>query len=252
MIKIQAICRRFLARSEVAEMLGAVILLQCTARGFLAKLSATVRKNEHVAAKRLQRFFLMIKREVDREIKAAKKRRKAKRKGRKAMIEDAQEDIMLENIWRSTVDSMQDMSEAVRLAQDAVTRELGSRFTYEKKSCRPNSSHSRRAPVACPSQDNEPSEPNPRQLEDDEARTRKSMTTGELMLSIMTPEWVRNAAASYSFRIPPSRITTFSRDEMEQDLCLEEAWIDTEISQAKGYRHKTGHRSQLHSQRMEV
>jgi hypothetical protein len=250
-VKIQAICRRYLARSEVAEMLGAVILLQSTARGFLAKRNAVMRKQEHIAAVRIQRFFLMIKREVDREIKAAKKRRKAKRKSRKVTIEDAQEDAMLETIWRSTVESMRDTSEAVRLAQDAVAGELRSRGTYEKQS-RASSSSSRQLPVARAVRDKEPLETNPRRKTHDEAPVRKTMTTGELMLSMMTPDWVRNAAASYNFKIPPSRLANFSRDEMEQDLCLEEAWIDTEISQAKGYRHKTSHRSQLRAQRMEV
>jgi hypothetical protein len=249
MVKIQSICRRYIARSDVAEMLGAVILLQSTARGFLAKKITVLRKREHDAARRIQRFFLVIKREVDREVKAAKRRRKAKKMSRKTIIEDAEEDVLLENIWRSTVDSMQDATDAVRLPQDAGEKELRSRCVNEKARRRLS-----RPALSSPSSDKEVSELNKHQFTREEDRARKYLTTGEIMLSMMTPDWVRSAAANYQFRIPPSRATTSSRDEFDQDLCLEEAWIDTEINHTKAYNQKTSKRSEMRptSKRMEV
>jgi hypothetical protein len=45
----------------------------------------------------------------------------------------------------------------------------------------------------------------------------------------------------------------FSRDEIDQDFCLEEAWIDTEINHAKECRHKKSKRRQARPSRtMEV
>jgi hypothetical protein len=42
---------------------------------------------------------------------------------------------------------------------------------------------------------------------------------------------------------PKSRLATWSRTEMEVDLHLEEAWIDTEIQQARHRRQKEKHSS---------
>ena len=270
-IRIQTISRRYLARSEVAEMLGAVILLQCTARGFLAKRrikfsqlhltsdpeEKAIQMQQDAAARKIQRFLLLIKREVDREIQAAKKRRKAKKKIRKTHSTDADDDL-LEKVWQSTVDTMEDAPEAIRRARDAVAREL--------KSGRQSNVSAKKGGIVGPRTfprvpTGQTTSAELRQAQDidsplptkDQTAATRSMTPGELMLSMMTPSWVRNAAASYQFRIPPSRMATFSRDEMDQDFCLEEAWIDAEISHAKQNRQKKNKRRQARPQRtMEV
>jgi IQ calmodulin-binding motif len=237
--KIQSVCRRYLARSEVAEMLGAVILMQCTVRVYLAKSRAKQRGN---SALRIQKFFLMVKQEVDREIEAAKKRRKAKKKCRKTLIIEEEEDRLLENIWQTTVDSMQDQYDAARKAHVARTGGKGATRRKVNASIDRRGSEANVSPPEGVQLRNPCRERNAKgRVGQSKSRGSEGLSTGELVLSMMTPDWVRNAAANYQFRIPSSRMTSVSRDELDQDKCLEEAWIDTEFSQAQAINNQSAH-----------
>lgn len=134
--RIQALVRAKLARESFNLKIGCVILIQATARGFLAK--RVVKKNlinevvvaskaqelrhrnsakriqfwwrivldwmkEKKAALTIERFFIFVKAEVDREICRRERKRLSKEKKRKKKFRDS-EDRILENAWLKTVD----------------------------------------------------------------------------------------------------------------------------------------------------
>jgi hypothetical protein len=134
--RIQALMRRQLAKRQCNLRLGCVILIQATARRCLAKKVITGMAVEQVliasraeelrernSAKRLQfwwrivldwnkekkaaltieRFFIFVKDEVDREIRRREMKRLAKEKKRRECRRQS-EDNLLEKVWSNTVD----------------------------------------------------------------------------------------------------------------------------------------------------
>jgi hypothetical protein len=334
-IQIQAIIRRWLARTAAAEKLGAIILLQSLARGFLGRRSArerrlimlfvrsvasikaesvsttktlrkvaipkkgsqnasimSIRTNREIAAARtIQRFFLMVKAAVDREIRRThtKKRRKNKLQSYHAnrkMIEDADDEV-LENIWVSTVDSeslklchvprtkcssnqrrpvMKERNgdSLIRLinscARGRVSPSLGRESpasTIGRSSSALRAHQQRVGPIrpvdSFASLGNSCAHGRASPLHGRQSSRRSSR--GGRPPSRGVDVGSESPGNVFCFRIPPSRFATLSRSEIDQDYSLEEAWIDTEIQDAKERRmserkQKTiYHRPSSHSDR---
>jgi hypothetical protein len=101
--------RGYSTRQKCWHALGSVILIQAFSCGWIAQphlnvlrtAALQIGKDRDYAARVVQRFFSMVKEEVDRLFREEKKRCKAKRKAKKRR--DELEESLLENVWKSTI-----------------------------------------------------------------------------------------------------------------------------------------------------
>ena len=256
-VRIQTKFRVWNARETFVEFVGAVIVVQSMFRATMARkelkqrqfidmlcnqaskadaektndneasvndwevIIARQREVDH-AARKIQRFFLFVKAEVDREVQQEKKRRR-KRKHKKHRKKDTsldREDDLLENIWRRTIDGPSDYGDRrIRRAEKAVAREL-----------RTSRSLTHQRPMKGVDLNQKPSSRS--RLPPEYRNSRRQTPTALLQTSSMISRDDRH-------HIPPSRLATLSRSEMDDDFDLEEAWIDAEINSArKRLQHK--------------
>jgi len=287
-IRLQAAARRFLARTEAAEKLGSTILLQSVMRGCFARVEArrrrlifmfvktadtydssgkTAHEEAHqcrlkqldTAARTIQRFFLMVKEEVDREIKAAKKRRKARKKYKKRVSSVDADDDVLEVVWQATVDSQDIMAPGIiRRARNAAAHELS--VPSFSSNCSPSFNTRSKTPrngedeIFCLnsmhstlSTAGRPNFPSPRRTS-----SYRPPPSPPANHPFGNPE-LRTTGSYRPPRFPqtpPSRFATLSRDELEEDFYLEEAWIDTEIHHAKERRRLESNKKRRQQQRV--
>jgi hypothetical protein len=158
-------------------------------------------REQYEAARTIQRFFLMVKAMVDREIRAEKKRRKRKKMYKKFHT-PAMEDALLETIWTNTVETP-----------------------------RRSGSTSKRPSVPRPQSENAPSDAVPPR------RGRSSRRLSQLASEVSKDLDMDDAsvtshhtAGSSIYHVAPPRRSTLSRKDLDEDIALEEAWIDTEIN----------------------
>jgi len=230
-VQIQAQYRSHRTRCAFQDLIEAIIVVQSVIRGFLGKLSASKIRDLEIsaaqsdftvtipeeceedivtramrvdnAARTLQRFFLWVKAEVDREVRNAKKRKKSRRKQRHHKSDD--QDRLLETVWASSFDFG---SEKIRQAEAAAAYEL-------------SSPRSRSNGV------------------DRNARVPELYKTFPETLLFQSKkvddDRVSDISSTVHNRIPRPR-REFSRSQRDDDFDLEEAWIDTEIVNAKERR----------------
>mmetsp|Transcript_107304 Transcript_107304/g.160500 ORF Transcript_107304/g.160500 Transcript_107304/m.160500 type:complete len:2227 (-) Transcript_107304:72-6752(-) len=136
-VKIQSQMRGVLARQKSSLKLGCAIIIQATLRQYLAKkrVDAIVQENAAVAAaaqelrernacKRIQfwwrivldwtrekkaaltieRFFIHVRAEVDREIQELERKKSMKKEKRKKTKKKDADDKLLESVWHNTLD----------------------------------------------------------------------------------------------------------------------------------------------------
>jgi IQ calmodulin-binding motif len=294
-IQIQAITRGFMARTTFLEQRGAACMLQCFVRVAMAKEELARRhfivslvksaksaskgfkrkvtkhresgknwetvvneqKKIDLAARTIQRFFAMVKREVDREVRAEKKRRR-RRKMKKADVhgQDVVDDDLLENVWEKTMKTPPDIRPAV------IVRAVPS---ISRKGSMNSRAHS---PPALPGRGSMSSLPTNgvevsitgRPLQNDSSRPpsrpreeRTSSRSRSLVHSNSNTEraktkirqardddTARSEASDSSVgyyqhlltTTPPSRMA-LSRHEVEVDFELETAFLDAQIHSAK-------------------
>jgi IQ calmodulin-binding motif len=253
-IEIQAVVRGWIAQRRLRRLreraviqIRSAIKIKNFVLDYLAKrrlYEATVAKSKEVdrAAITIQRFFLMVKAEVDREIRAEKRRRKARKKQKKR--KDVLDDKVLESVWRKTMEEDVLGSENLRRASGAAAYALATK--------------PRRSSSDVESKVNEESTVKKSiGLGLNSIRTVTGQILGVLQLTrtsvrlddddnmkaIPQPSMQRQAP-------PKSRLATLSQSEMEDDLNLEEAWIDSKILNAKQRRRaekrsskRSGHRN---------
>lgn len=151
--RIQALIRGKLARETFNLKLGCAILIQAASRGFLAKTSmkkivinradvasAAQGLRQRNSAKRIQfwwrivldwtkeknaaltieRFFVFVKAEVDREIRRRERKSLSKEKKRKKKHRES-EDQLLEKVWLNTVDESSTIASIISSAPAAKT-----------------------------------------------------------------------------------------------------------------------------------
>jgi hypothetical protein len=242
-IKIQRQSRRFFAEMKYLEVIGSVIVVQTVARRYLAwkecrnrrvlkrvfeqarsiiagdnpDFEVLMRQQEREnAARKIQRFFLWVKSEVDREIRHQEKRlqrRKLKRRQKRSKRDD-EEDALLENVFRNVAASPANMSrppgqstphDFVKALNDphmiAVPEEYrGVAFIRQGQSTKHLGTKSKQS----------------------------GHEDGETVSS--------EVSSTYYYKMPPPRVHRLKRSELDEDFCLEEAWIDTEIQNARERR----------------
>ncbi len=297
-ITIQAMARRYFCRLEhhkrmLDAMLVAVAVEEAKTRNAALTIQEwwlTIREIErrNTASIVIQRFFLMVKAEVDREIQAEKKRRKLRKKLKNRTPQD--DDDILERVWMSTISQDETETNVVRYAVSTAAIELGRR-TPGRSSSAPRSSQHDAAPgrnadgdAMSWSEVNINKQSDHFQFNQSSPRKTQERSTGQAKYGMRTPvrkkhllpptytngdlasgayagtdqqlpETVRlrpgstkhtlrgddDAASEVSglttgssvYRVPPSRLETLSRKEMDEDFSLEEAWIDAEIRNVK-------------------
>lgn len=194
--RIQRWWRRRCARMERAEILRA----------------------HHRAANMIQGFFLMVKAMVDREIRAEKERRMERKRLKMIHITPETEDDLLESIWANTMEKKPKASTksrrpsgvprtTPRSSASVAGSSSDNRGVIRRFKANPNLVSSRDPPVRYSNQ-----------ARDNDERSMCSQST---------------ASRSTISRPVPSRLTTYSPKELIDDVSLEEAWIDVEISQLK-------------------
>ena len=288
-IQVQAILRGWKTREMLRQKQAAAINLQCLYRACRARQEAKQRRFiimlvnsaqekkvvpekkiepkyhewEHIvkrqqdvdrAARKIQRFFLMVKKEIDHEIqmkvkKLEEKKRKRKAKKRQKKKNDVFDDDMLENAWHKTVDQVkaasfdhnivfrEDKGFSTRLNSRPPSGDYSTQRKQSEGTIRDASNRStlRRCVSSEMKRNPQSSTPMPlrqfldagglkapkRALRDDQsASSRLSKTSGH-------------------FRLPPSRLTSLTPIEIDDDLNLEEAWIDAEIHDARERRMRS-------------
>lgn len=163
------------------------------------KLLLQQKKKEDEAARVLQRFFAMVKREVDLAIQAEKKRRrkKKKKKRRKESFGGGHEDELLESIWDTVEKGSRGLTDDEH-GQDSRSNNGKNKNSNGHRPKLPPE-YANRAPLTRP------------RLEED------------------TQSFI---SASSFHKVPQSRMGLPIR-VIDEDYCLETAWMDAEISVAK-------------------
>ena len=264
-VVVQTSVRRFLARTEVAEKLGCIILMQSIARAYFAKKEAAQRrliymfvvtaadsadkgmshqklrasKSSHSdwgmygdekqdrAARTIQRFFIMIKREVDHEIARAAAKKYRRKKKKKYRVPDM-DDAMLENVWRKTVvDSKRAELRTRSRSQQGHHPFIGRRDGPPGQTGIPQPGA--RSVVRRQVDVRGNRSPSPALLHLPRVASAGGMLGGSNRYRTASPLSMHHQLPSR----PPSRMTALSQDAIDQDLSLEEAWIDAEIHHAK-------------------
>lgn len=253
-IQIQCCYRGYVARRTFGDWVSAAIVVQTITRGFLTRKAACVSRRSasfaisgvetnplsgslrEKAASTIQRFFLYVKAEVDREIRIEKKRRRARKKKRRTSAED---DDILENIWHRTVSqsSFGEGSDKIRLAEQAVAKALtkqASQSLYGEnyhdhytESINHKDSRIKQIPkslthFSIPPEYRDETRDLPPHL------PIHSITVGD-------EDRISDVSSSI-YRIPPPRSLSLSRNDINDDLCLEEAWIDAAIRSTRQRR----------------
>lgn len=203
---------------------------------------ARQREVEH-AARKIQRFFLLVKAEVYREIRMEKKRRRARKKHKKSKAKTPVGDDLLEHVWRRTIDA-----QAFDGARDSEIRHAERAAVRELRKCKSSSSHRERSssrhrnsditPRAGPASQRSNSVSRRRNVLPPEYRSASPLLLVRIHDSSAAKEEDRISEVSGGKpRLPPSRLAaTLSRSEMDDDFDLEEAWIDAGINNARARR----------------
>ena len=245
-LQIQKWYRGTIVRREYVEKLNAVICIQSMMRMFSAKIEAKQRfiimllvrsavgnkkrcqeraaseaRGERIrkekAARTIQKFFLWVRKEVDREVRREARRSVRRQPNRQRKKQNANDERVLETVWSSAIESlssnkprrssMKDIRRSTR-SGDGSEKELGlSRDTLEglDMNSRP------KVPSAYSSS------------------IRKSKYTDDDQMSMVSgisnaSSWVQKPRGQ------------MSREELDADFNLETAWIDAEIRNARDRR----------------
>lgn len=249
-VKIQRQSRRFFTQMRYLETIGSIIVVQTVARRYLANkerekrriiklifdqarnmidgngqnFEALVRQQEREnAARKIQRFFLWVKAEVDREIRHQEKRLERKNKKRlKRSKKDDEEDALLENVFKNVA-----TSPANQISNSAKFPSVhDSRLPKRTSVAVLNDPHM----IAIPEEYRGVGVQNRGQPSKKTSGLNKNKRRddGETVNS--------DASSSLYYKVPAPRLHRLKRSELDEDFCLEEAWIDTEIKNARERR----------------
>ena len=258
-LSIQSTIRQFLARQEVSQRQFIYTLIQSAEHEKLKVVAAVkiqtrwrsyfLAKNREDAARAIQRFFLMVKLEVDRMVFATKRRQEWRRRLKNRASQN--DDALLEDAWRSALSNNIDSEQSLPISSSGPylkghqllndqqhltpihysvaesTKHLPGKLSGSRIDCnhgvlrQVTTQNHRMPPKRLPA--DKPSSV-VRLHEDDHSE-----------LSGLTA----STAANY-LRIPPSRVSKLSSAEIDEDMELEEAFIDAEICNAKERRISEG------------
>jgi hypothetical protein len=246
-IEIQTIARGWMARCKLKELQEDALVQLRTISAIKYKSIARSRsfrllandyyekKRTDRAARTIQRFFLMVKAEVDREIRAEKKRRKFKKKSKKNRssfdenkLRSSFDENLLESAWRKTIED-----DATYLNYQRSMKSLATSSNAEKNI----------APTLL-TKGSEDSKLSISREALSQCGTPMS-ASGRLGVVPLTVNSFRFDAHVTSSRVQKrssrSRVNSMSPREIDEDFLLEEAWIDSKISNVK--ERRGGHRT---------
>mmetsp|Transcript_7630 Transcript_7630/g.15671 ORF Transcript_7630/g.15671 Transcript_7630/m.15671 type:complete len:1781 (+) Transcript_7630:812-6154(+) len=158
------------------------------------------------AARILQKFFRMVKKEVDRAVRAEKKKRRHKTKDKRRRQKATQEDDLLENVWNSTSSGNKSESRSSSKTRSSSRRKgTSSRHAASKSKVR----------------------------KDDKVilSSRRQFENSDEGTSVVS--YWSNSNSQVPPRVPKSR-KGLSAKEKHDDLALETAWMDTSVAFSKG------------------
>ena len=234
-IIIQSSIRKLLAMKRIDEHKVSMILVNVASVGMREYIASRkiirgwryyeLLRRRRLAARKIEKFFLRVKEEVDREVRRQERKKASKKKRQKKENDEK----LLERVWLNTV------VEDVRPAQDQKTnrsKSLPRGGTDRVEDTRWRRVHEYDNGYGNVATNRDPNGP---------PTSTVSIRHADDISELSAPS-VFNRQASV-----PSRYTTLSRKEMSDDLSLEEAWIDTEIHQVKErrrtedeYMHRNG------------
>jgi len=223
-IIIQAAVRRFLAVKTVDELKFSNVLVASASVGMRENIASRniakglrhflLLRRQDQAARIIEKFFIRVKEEVDREVRRQEKKKATKKKRQKKEADEK----LLERVWLNTVDDDAQPTQFQEMQRSKSTPRGGTGQMEDPRWRRVNNYENgyghaviHRAPVGPPTL---------------AVNVRHADDVSELS----APSIVHHQATALS------RYTTLSRKEMSDDLSLEEAWIDTEIRQVKERR----------------
>jgi hypothetical protein len=217
---INGFLRRKLHRKRFLCIVGTAVIIQRAFRRWMVLQDGHARDQ---AARTIQRFFLMVKAEVDREILRRQNRRKSSRKNRRKRIDPKKEMIenrLLEEAWDhlsveekyTTNGNQWKSSDKIQWAVEATlksnpTNSTHSRVMVERGRC-------------------------------DGGKKGKEThrNAGTTMVTHHHPRHVKTTTV-----VPPPspRLVSLSKHEIHTEFMLEEAWIDADIQERKERRQVT-------------
>ena len=236
-IEVQTIVRGWIARRKLKDLQENALVQLRTINAIKYKAIARSRssriqtndrnekKKTDRAARTIQRFFLMVKAEVDREIRAEKKRRKVKKKSKKNR--GSFDDKLLESVWRKTIEDDVKYSEFKRSVKASVAVSRPEKHTVPKLLTKGSEDSRRSTGREVMSLSGTP--------------MSASGRLGVVPFSVNSFRFDADVTSKgASMRSSKSRVNSMSPREINEDSLLEEAWIDSKISSAKDRR--SGHR----------
>jgi hypothetical protein len=250
-LKLQCFARRCFARQEYLQRKFIFMLIQTAEQERSKKIAALViqekchkyldEKRRDEAARVIQRFFLMVRREVDQLVRAAKRRKHWRKQQTSKNRQVAAEDALLEHAWRNTVNGCNLENNSFLSQKFSVGG-----FTTSKES--EGSRH-----LCCKIQDSQ-SRRHYDKKEGDIYRETKmkkkrlpptysdalSSISGVLEEDDKTDHSQITASPSTFYRFPSARKKMSSKD-LNDDLKLEQAYMDAEICNAKDRRIAAKH-----------
>ena len=240
-IEIQTIVRGWIARRQLRYLQENAFVQLRTINSLKYKSIARARnsrdRNEKKrvdrAARTIQRFFLMVKAEVDREIRAEKKRRRVKKKSKRKSGTNSFDEKLLENVWRKTIED-----DAKYLEYKSSMKALAVAAHIQN-----NENHTIPKLVTKGSEDSRFSTGRDVTALCGTVGTPMSASgrLGVVPLSVNSFKIDHDVnSKAVTLRSSKSRLSSMSPREIDEDSLLEEAWIDSKINCAK--ERRGGHR----------
>ena len=235
-LTLQSFARQCLGRQEYLQRKFIFMLISTaeqnkigkTASGSIRSRSRSQRgddKKREEAARVIQRFFLMVKREVDRMVRDKKKRRQRKKK--KQNRSDRLEDNFLEDAWISAVHSNIENEPLYRQISNAES-ENGRRRRSASSSRNKQEPHAETSRKLSKKKQRLP----PGSSDKPSTIVRLHHDDDQSEFSALTAS-TANFMRAYQHQSNQSRLRRLGTREMDEDLELEEAFIDAEIFIAK-------------------
>jgi hypothetical protein len=242
-LQLQSSARRYLARQEYVQRKFIFMLIQTAEQERSKKVAALViqeqarnyldEKRRDEAALVIQRFFLLVRSEVDQIVRASKRRKNWRKKQSRKRTDNGEDDL-LEDAWLSAV-SGSNLENDSFLAQ--TISNLGSNASKDGSR---NDGHRR-----SPSRGDDSYQKDSKKASAGAKKKNRLPPAYSLGPSTVLPinrdeqgEYYSQLTASTTtfYRLPPPRMKKMDPREMSEDLELEEAYMDAEICNAKDRR----------------
>lgn len=193
------------------------------------------------AARTIQGFFRMVQKEVDMAIRAEKKkRRNRKEKLRSNKDTTDKDDELLENVWNTTLQNNGEMQPHGKTPRVRNSGPGDQATPSSNKNRNRNDSHLPRPRNGSTIRTRRPPDSN-KKKSSERSKTGKDDTVVVASRPDSDKDDDNVSVASYCSsssstssqgRVPKSRVE-MSEKEMDEDFCLETAWMDTEVLYSK-------------------